>query len=59
MTNGEMRKLLSERHPDLEIIDYRPLDNMYIPQNTPGIIAYTKNGDVFIYFPKTACENHN
>lgn len=59
MTNEEMRKLLDERQPSLEIMDYRPLDKMYIPKHTQGIIAYAKNGDIFIYFPKTEFENHN
>mgnify|MGYP003299554865 CR=1 FL=1 len=42
-----------KHYPQLknEISDYRPLSNVFIPNNRKGITIFLKNGDIIQYYP--------
>lgn len=57
MTNSEIMKIFRERY-GIKTQDYRPLHSLYIP-DTEGIVIWTEQGDVLIFFPKQGDEAHD
>lgn len=52
MTNGDILREFKDKYPGICVDDYRPLSDTFIPQSRPGIMIWTKEGDMIIYFPK-------
>lgn len=52
ITWGDIYKQFRTDYPEMEVKDYRPFAEYYLPDNAIGIIVWLKNGDVLIYIPK-------
>ncbi len=52
MTLGDIYKQFRTDYPEMEVKDYRPFAEYYLPDDAIGIIVWLKNGDVLVYIPK-------
>lgn len=50
MTNRELLDLFRTKYPGISIDDCRPAEKMFIPTDLPGIVVWTKEGDVIVFF---------
>ena len=57
MTNEEIRKIFSERYPEVKVSDYRPLVASYV-KDMQGITIWTDKGDIIMFFPKQQGGKH-
>lgn len=59
MTYGEIFRLFNQRYPDVKVSDYRPAGmgpdqtlGMHCIGPKVGIIVWTEDDDIIIFFPK-------
>lgn len=50
MTNEELYKLFCKSYPEVQPIDYRPADPVFV-KGIIGITIWTSFGDVILFFP--------
>ena len=52
MTYAELLEIFRKEYPGIDISDFRPAVEMHIPKDRPGIVIWTKQGDVIVFFPE-------
>ena len=50
MTNRDLLDIFKSKYPEVPVDDYRPVDEIFLPTDLPGIIVWTKDGDVIAFF---------
>lgn len=50
MTYRELLNIFKQRYPGISVHDYRPVVKMHIPTHLPGIVIWTEQGDVIVFF---------
>lgn len=51
MTNGDLISMFTQRFPNLNPVDMRPLYSPYVT-GREGLTIWLSNGDIILWFPK-------
>ena len=50
MTYRDLLNIFKQRYPGIGVHDYRPAVKMHIPMHMPGIVLWTEQGDVIVFY---------
>ena len=50
MTYRDLLNIFKQRYPGIDVHDYRPAVKMHIPNHLPGIVIWTEQGDLIVFY---------